>query len=95
MKDMRPLAQRYKEYLAFTTIDANEYGDMQPALGLRQGASKVLSVQQPSNGNVFPYTGKQAISAQVVEQFLGNIIEGNIRPWVPGQNDEAVKHEEL
>jgi len=85
LREMRPLAKKYREYLAFTTIDAAEYGDMQASLGLRPGTAGGLSVQNPSNGDVFPYSGAYAISLPVVEQFLVDIIQGKIKPWVgPG-----------
>jgi len=82
---MRPLARKYREYLSFTTIDAAEYEDMRAALGLRRGDSGGLSVQNPKNGEVFPYSGADAISLPVVEQFLVDIIQGKIKAWVgPG-----------
>ncbi|KAJ9149893.1 Thioredoxin-like fold protein [Pleurostoma richardsiae] len=93
---MRPLAKKYSEYLVFTTIDANEYPEMLAPLGLPRGSSKGLSVQNPSSGDVFPYTSKTAISVEVVESFLMNIIRGNIKPWVADAgNTDFLHHEEL
>lgn len=78
---MLPLAKKYRDYLTFTIVDATEYPEMVQALGLQAGATRALSVQNPSNGNVFPYTGNQEISLPVVERFLIDIIEGRIKPW--------------
>ncbi|KAK3348889.1 hypothetical protein B0T25DRAFT_609157 [Lasiosphaeria hispida] len=88
--EMLPLAKKYHEYLHFTTTDANEYPDAVEMMGLRRGATG-LSVQNPSNGDVFPYTGRQKITAGVVETFLVDIIQGRVKPW--GQDN--VEHEEL
>ncbi len=76
LKEMRPLAKKYQEYLAFTVIDAREYPDMLLSLGLTKGSAGVLSVQNPSNGDVFPYRGPHAIVLPVVENFLAEIIQG-------------------
>ncbi|KAK3689155.1 hypothetical protein B0T22DRAFT_375806 [Podospora appendiculata] len=79
--EMRPLAKKYQEYLHFTTTDVNEYPDAVEMMGFMRGACKVLSVQNPNNGDVFPYTGGQQLTAGVVEAFLGDIIQGNVKPW--------------
>lgn len=81
VQEMRPLAKKYNEYLVFTTVDANEYPEMERSVGLTAGAAKALSVQKPNNGDVFPYQGKAEISMAVVEQFLLDIIGGRVTPW--------------
>ncbi len=92
---MRPLSKKYKEYLQFDTIDAIEYPDMIQMLRFAQGAKKAVSVQNPSNGDVFPYRGQQKISAEAVEAFLVDIINGKVQPWTGQQGGEDIKHEEL
>jgi protein disulfide-isomerase A1 len=91
LREMRPLAKKYREYLSFTTIDVAEYADMQASLGLRPSSSGGgLAVQNPSNGDVFPYQGAEAISLPVVEQFLVDIIQGQVKPWKgPGLDSGA------
>ena len=95
LKEIRPLAKKYQEYLLFTTVDSNEYPDMRASLGLRAGSSKALSVQNPSNGDVFPYAGKADISLPVVENFLTEIIQGNVKPWSRSGGRAAGGHDEL
>ncbi len=90
---IRPLAKKYQEYLLFDTVDINEYPDMVTMMGLAAGSRKALSVQNPSNGDVFPYRGGAAISAEVVEAFLIDIINGKIKPWT--SKDEVGGHDEL
>jgi protein disulfide-isomerase A1 len=87
--EMRPLANKYEEYLHFVTTDVNEYPNAAEMMGLRGGSSG-LSVQNPNNGDVYPYTRKDRISARTVEAFLGDIIQGKVRPWRPGAG-----HDEL
>ena len=91
LREMRPLAKKYREYLSFTTIDVAEYADMQASLGLRPSSSGGgLAVQNPSNGDMFPYHGADAISLPIVEQFLLDIIQGKIKPWKgPGLDSGA------
>ena len=86
---MRPLAKKYEEYLHFVTTNTKEYSDAAEMMGLKRG-SRGLSVQNPNNGEVFPYVGKEDIGAGTVEAFLGNIIQGNVQPWRPEKG-----HDEL
>ncbi|KAH8885349.1 hypothetical protein GQ53DRAFT_751320 [Thozetella sp. PMI_491] len=93
--EMRPLAKKYEEYLQFDTIDATEYAEMVQMMGFAPGAKKALSVQNPRNGDVFPYRGGQGLSAAVVEEFLMDIINGQVQPWTGQQEPDERKHEEL
>lgn len=78
---VRPLARRYKEYLNFVVVDANEYPEMLPMLGLTSGETPALALQNPSNGQVFPYEGGDDITSFVVERFVLDIVEGLVKPW--------------
>lgn len=82
---MRPLAKKFAEYLVFVTVDAAEYGDMLPMLGLAMtthsgGGAPALAVQNPAYGQVFPFRGA-TISPQTVEQFVMDIVGGKVKPW--------------
>lgn len=98
---MRPLAKKYQEYLHFTTTDANEYPVAPEMMGLKWGSSRGLSVQNPNNGDIYPYTRSQPLSARVVELFLSDIIQGKVKPLSNGGdinagNDQGRReHEEL
>ncbi|KAK3385559.1 thioredoxin-like domain-containing protein [Podospora didyma] len=78
--EIRPLAKKYEEYLHFTTTDADEYADAVAMMGLEPSVGG-LSVQNPRNGDVFPYPGRQRLTAAVVEAFLVDIIQGRVQPW--------------
>jgi protein disulfide-isomerase A1 len=91
VQEMLPLAKKYGEYLHFTTTDVNEYPDAVEMMGLRRG-TRGLSVQTPSTGDVYPYTGKEQLTAHVVEMFLSDIIQGKVKPW---QRPRRTGHEEL
>ncbi|CAK7211561.1 tRNA (adenine(58)-N(1))-methyltransferase non-catalytic subunit trm6 [Sporothrix bragantina] len=104
---VRSLAQTYRDYLVFTTIDVREHGDaMVSSLGLGEAyhdkkdiKRPLLSVQNPSNGDVFPFQGSPEdnngpLTASVIEKFLMDIIQGVVQPWRPGA-EFAQKHDEL
>ncbi len=93
VNEMRPLAKKYHEYLHFTTTDANGYPHAAEMVGLKPGTTG-LSVQNPSNGDIFPYRGKEKITATVVENFLVDIIQGRVQPWRPGVGGDG-GHDEL
>ncbi|GAB1318289.1 hypothetical protein MFIFM68171_08499 [Madurella fahalii] len=88
--EMRPLAKKYEEYLHFVTADVNEYADAVEMMGVKRG-SRGLSVQNPNNGDIFPYTRKERISANAVEAFLVDIIQGKVQAWKP----DRATHDEL
>lgn len=90
VEQMRPLAKKYEEYLHFVTTDLGEYPDAAGMMGLKQG-SRGLSVQNPNNGEVYPYTRKERLSAGSVETFLVDIIQGKVQPWRP----DTTRHDEL
>lgn len=96
VKEIRPLAKKYKEYLHFVTTDAHEYADAAEMMGSK-GGERGLSVQQTSNGAVYPFRGSQTLRADIVEGFLTDIIQGKVQPWSP--QDPAGKggqgHDEL
>ncbi|KAK0624259.1 hypothetical protein B0T14DRAFT_517752 [Immersiella caudata] len=91
VQEILPLAKKYGEYLHFTTTDINEYPDAVEMMGLKRGL-RGLSVQTPSTGDVYPYTGKEELTAHVVEMFLSDIIQGKVKPW---QRPRRTEHEEL
>ncbi|KAK0625074.1 hypothetical protein B0T17DRAFT_260621 [Bombardia bombarda] len=101
--EMRPLAKKYHEYLHFITTDANEYPEAVEMMGLNHGVDgELLSVQNPSNGDIFPYTSKQKLTANAVEMFLSDIIQGKVKPWGmrgegagQGVQGGGARHEEL
>jgi protein disulfide-isomerase A1 len=74
------IARKYEEYLSFVTIDAIEYGHMTQALGLDAGVFPALALQNPSFGQVFPYPQRRAITAEAIEKFILDIVEGRTKP---------------
>ncbi|KAK8108297.1 uncharacterized protein PG998_010310 [Apiospora kogelbergensis] len=78
---MRAVARKYEEYLLFVTVDAGEYADMLPMLGLRREVLPAVAVQNPSYGQVFPYDQANELSAARIEQFVTQIASGKVTPW--------------
>ena len=88
------MARQYAEYLSFVTVDAVEYAGMAPALGLRPGVFPALAVQNPSAGQVFPFEQGKKITAQIVDTYVLDIVEGRVKPGPRSQQQETV-HTEL
>ncbi|KEZ46259.1 hypothetical protein SAPIO_CDS1159 [Scedosporium apiospermum] len=78
---IRPLAQKYREYLNFVTIDVNEYPDMTTSVGHRKGASRVVAVQNPHTWQAYPLEEGSEVSAASVEQFILAITQNKVAPW--------------
>lgn len=99
--EMRPVAQKFREYLQFTTVDTNEYPEMLAGLGQDPGASRMLIVLNPGNGDVFPYSGGEALSAAEVEAFLMDVGTGRVQAFGKGgpagnaAAGDGVDHDEL
>jgi len=89
------MAKKYEEYLSFVTIDAVEYAHMAPALGLEAGVFPALAVQNPMYGQVFPYDQRRVITADTVESFIVDIVQGRVQPSGNGGEREGAAHDEL
>ncbi|EGR48750.1 ER-resident thioredoxin, partial [Trichoderma reesei QM6a] len=93
VKALKPIAQRYAEFLQFVTVDSGEYPDMLRNLGVRSAGG--LAVQNVHNGHIFPFRGDAAASPGQVDQFIVAISEGRAQPW-DGRFDEGQEaHDEL
>lgn len=89
-----PLATKYEEYLSFVTVDSVEYEQMAIALGL--GQTGFLALQNPVLGQIFPYQRQKAITAEIVEEFVLDIVQGTVKPLgSDGEGVDDVKHTEL
>lgn len=88
------MAKNYRDFLQFTIIDATEYAEMLPEVGLKEGSKTGLAVANPDSGDMFPYTGKKKITPAVVEEFLDEIMSGSVKPTRPNFMP-GVPHDEL
>lgn len=70
---------------------------MLPALGHVKGSLPVLSVFNPMYGQVFPFVKGKKITAESVERFVMDIVQGKVQPGVPGGGEEKVGivHDEM
>lgn len=93
---MRPVAKKYKEFIAFVTVDANEYSSMMPVLGLPTDTFPALAIENPSRGQIFPFVERE-ISPQAIDQFILDIAGGKVEPWTPLPIPDIVSpaHDEL
>jgi protein disulfide-isomerase A1 len=89
---MRAVARKFRDYLLFVTVDADEYGDMTAALGLPPGSFPALSVQNPRVGQVFPLPPGTPISPKAIDGFVMSIVQGKVQPYA-AQGGRS--HEEL
>ncbi|KAI1858043.1 uncharacterized protein JN550_012936 [Neoarthrinium moseri] len=93
---IKPIAKKYKEFLSFVTVDADEYRSMTSPLGLPSGLFPALAVQNPTRGQVFPFT-EEHITVEAVDNFVMDIAGGKVKPWtslpVPDRSSHA--HDEL
>ncbi|KAL7819284.1 ER-resident thioredoxin [Trichoderma aethiopicum] len=92
VKALKPVAQRYAEFLQFVTVDSREYPDMPRNLGVRSAGG--LAVQNVHNGQIFPFRGNGALPAQI-DQFIVAISEGRAQPWDGRFDEEKEAHDEL
>lgn len=89
------MAKKYKEYLSFVTVDAQEYEHMLPSLGHEHSDVPAVSVFNPMYGQVFPFSKKErgSITASSVENFVLDIVQGKVQPGVSGGGEEKEKVE--
>lgn len=97
---VRPLAKKYKEYVHFAVTDLPAYPEMLAAFGLDPKASRGLALQNLVTGELFPYrSGAKKVTAAaagtIVENFLGDIADGNVKPLTGGDQRFQGGHDEL
>lgn len=68
---------------------------MAPALGLEAGVFPALAVQNPMYGQVFPYDQRLAITAEAVESFIMDIVQGRVQPSADRARRRGTVHDEL
>lgn len=88
---IRPIAKKYKQFIAFVTVDADEYGYMTRILGLPEDSYPALAIENPARGQLFPFVEKE-ITTEAVEQFILDIAGGKIKPWAPLPVPDPVGH---
>ena len=91
------MAKKYKEYLNFATVDAEEYAEVVSALGVIPDELPAVVVQNPANGQLFHY-GSEEVSAANIEQFFIDIAGGKVAPWDGSSRASGAKgdvHDEL
>lgn len=87
------LAKKYQEYLNFVLIDAAEYADMAPTLGLQAGIFPALAVLNPMLNQVFPFDQTSQITPDAAESFVLDIVQGKTKPF--GMAGEGLVHDDL
>lgn len=97
---VRPLAKKYKEYVRFAVTDLGAYPEMMAAFGLDPKALRGLALQNLVTGELFPYrSGAKKLTAvsasTIVESFLEDIADGNVRPLTGGDQRFQSGHDEL
>jgi len=86
---------KYEEYISFVTIDATEYSHMATGLGLEDGVFPALALHNPPLGQVFPFDQRRVITQESVDNFVLDIVQGNIQPGASGAGKERVAHTDL
>ncbi|KAK7190821.1 protein disulfide isomerase [Paraphaeosphaeria sporulosa] len=74
--ELTPLARKYEQYVTFGVADAIEYAPMATNFGLANGMFPALAVHAPMNDNVFTYLQGRKIVAEVVENMLLTVLQG-------------------
>lgn len=71
---------------------------MLPALGHLKGSLPAVSVFNPMYGQVFPFGKGKKITAESVEGFVMDIVQGKVQPWTPGSRQQekvGIVHDEM
>jgi protein disulfide-isomerase A1 len=74
--ELTPIAKKYEQYVTFGVADSIEYGPMAMNFNLENGRFPALAVHAPMNDNVFTYSQSRKITAEVVENMLLKILQG-------------------
>ncbi|CAK7231001.1 hypothetical protein SCUCBS95973_007764 [Sporothrix curviconia] len=99
---VRPLAKQYRDFVQFAVTDLADYPEMLTAFGLDAHATRGLALQNLATRELFPYRSRTkpitaAAAAGIVEDFLNEIADGNVKPLPRGDQrlKEKSEHDEL
>ena len=75
----KTLAKHYAEYISFVVIDAKEYGNMLPQMGLAGRELPCAALYNTQAGQVFRFEGEE-VDVKGVDGFIGGIVSGSVKP---------------
>jgi hypothetical protein len=81
-RELTPIAKKYKQYISFGIIDANEYAHMAENLELKPNVFPAFVLHNILNDQVYPFDQSKKITMAAIDQFLSDITSGR----VSGQN---------
>ncbi|CAK7229126.1 hypothetical protein SEUCBS140593_007141 [Sporothrix eucalyptigena] len=97
---VRPLAKQYRDFVQFAVTDLVDYPEMVDAFGLDPSATRGLALQNLATGELFPYRSRAKkltadAAAGIIENFLNDIADGNVKPLSGGDQRRKSGHDEL
>lgn len=95
IKEIKPIAQKYKGKINFVYIDANKYGAHAGNVGLKE-EWPAFAIQHVDTGAKFPFDQSAKITKDNIEAFVDDYVAGKIQPTlksqdIPAENNGPVK----
>ena len=95
IKDLKPVAAKYKGKVNFVWIDAIKFGDHAKALNLQEAKWPSFVVQDLQKQLKYPLDQSKEVTPDVVDDWVGQYVAGALKPQlksepVPSSQDEPV-----
>jgi protein disulfide-isomerase A1 len=82
---LKPVAEKYRSAVIFTTIDAKVFGAYADDLKLQVHKWPAFAIQDTVSNKAFPYDQDAKITAELIGKFVQDFIDGKIEPTIKSE----------
>ncbi|KAI9888547.1 MAG: protein disulfide-isomerase precursor [Vezdaea aestivalis] len=85
VKELKPVAQKYKGKVNFATIDAKAFGAHAANLNLEADKFPAFAIQETVKNTKFPFDQSKKITAKSIGAFVDDFVAGNVKPSIKSE----------
>lgn len=82
---LRPVAEKFKGKVNFATIDAAIFGAHATNVNLEADKFPAFAIHQTSGNKKFPYDQDKEITAEAIESFVSQYVDGKLEPTIKSE----------
>jgi len=82
---LKPVAENHRSAVSFTTVDTEAFGRYAGNLHLQINKWPAFAIQDTKTNKKFPYDQDAEITAELIEKFVQDFVDGRIEPTVKSE----------
>ena len=84
-KMVEPLAKEYKNHILFGTVDISTFDSLADILHFEPDDPPAFAIKEPVKGHRYLLMQRQQLSEEVFRTFVGDFIEGKLKPSIKSE----------